>query len=117
MGYLKTLSDEYSGELVTYDSRYFKAYRGRLHFNGKVEKNIPQPSGLKSFKYLFENCSNTDLDLSDWDVSGVDDFSLMFKNCYNLKRLNLSTWKVKPTANFNNMFVYCNKLEQKYKRD
>jgi surface protein len=54
-------------------------------------------SKIEDMDYMFYNCKQLESvgNLSDWDVSKVKDLSLMFYNCKNLKTVgDLSNWVV-----------------------
>ena len=52
------------------------------------------------------------LNIKDFNVSNVLEFSSMFSNCSKLKTLDLSGWELSTTSNvrMDYMFGYCNRL-------
>ena len=61
---------------------------------------------------IFERIEFEYIDVSDWDVSGVEDVSNMFRNCYKLESVgNLSKWNVSKVEKMNSMFYYCPQLK------
>ena len=109
--FIKEWTEPETGNLVTYDSRYFEVIRDKgeyLHYYGDMEEGISQPKGNTSYFRMFYECSSLrSLDLSNWDVSNVEDFRCMFKNCENLKSLDLSNWDMSNGKNFSHMFQDC----------
>ena len=59
---------------------------------------------------MFNNCRNFNSDLSNWDVSNVEDMTCMFYNC---KKLNfdLSKWDISKVKDMAVMFYNCNNLK------
>lgn len=59
-------------------------------------KNLKELKGIKNLvnsktvdiNTMFADCSSLEeIDISDWDTSGVEDFSRMFDGCFNLKKI------------------------------
>ena len=48
--------------------------------------------------------------IENWDVSKNENFTTMFRYCYELEKLDLSTWKPSSGKTFNSMFSDCGKL-------
>ena len=48
--------------------------------------------------------------IENWDVSKNENFTTMFRYCYELENLDLSTWKPSSGKTFNSMFSDCGKL-------
>jgi len=48
--------------------------------------------------------------IENWDVSKSENFTTMFRYCYELENLDLSTWKPSSGKTFNSMFSDCVKL-------
>ena len=55
---------------------------------------------------LFEELDPHDIDISNWDVSNVEDMSCMFWTCPNLN-CDLSKWDVSNVKKMNSMFFHC----------
>ena len=72
--------------------------------------NTMNTSSVKTMKFMFQDTSFSELDLSTFDVSNVEDMSYMFNICSNLEKLNLSNWDLKSDVLTENMFHLCNKL-------
>ena len=53
------------------------------------------------------NLLPSSLDLSSWDVSGVNDMSAMFRNCFSLEYLQISGWDTGELISASSMFE-CN---------
>ena len=60
---------------------------------------------------MFYNCKNLYCDLSNWNVSNVEDMSYMFYGC-KLFESDLSNWDVSKVMNITEMFKGC-KLARK----
>ena len=57
---------------------------------------------------LFEHTKFEHIDISDWDVSKVENMNWMFCNCYKLKSIgDLSNWNVSKIRDIANMFKNC----------
>ena len=57
---------------------------------------------------MFHYCPRLkSLDLSSWDVSGVNTMEGMFYYCSNLKSLDLSGWDTSNVKKMNRMFYNC----------
>ena len=67
-------------------------------------------TGVTSYYYLFGNCLGTELDLSNWDISKVNDLSNL---CYfsSFKKINLSGWNTVNVKNMGSNFYYMQSLE------
>lgn len=62
---------------------------------------------------LFAKCSSLmQLDLSNFDTSGVKDMSWMFANCSALESLDLSGFDVRSVEKSECMFMGCRKLRR-----
>lgn len=67
------------------------------------------PHGLKS--YLRYSRNDFNIDISDWDVSNVSDFSYMFYKCENFNQ-PLSKWKTTSASNMKGMFQNASAFDQ-----
>ena len=61
---------------------------------------------------MFDGCKNFNSDLSNWNVSGVEDMGFMFDDCENFN-CDLSKWDVSKVTNMEDMFDGCNSLKNK----
>ena len=70
-------------------------------------------SNIEDMNSMFLNCKNLkSVDLSDWLMSDAKDLHRMFEKCINLKSVgNLSKWDVSSVEDISNMFRNCYKLE------
>lgn len=67
--------------------------------------------GVKNFSYMFDGCrSLRTIDVSAWDMSGATDLKGMFSGCENLRQLDVSKWDVSKVTNFSELFKGCAKL-------
>ena len=61
---------------------------------------------------IFEETEFEYIDISDWDVSNIEDMSNMFYECENLKSIgDISNWDVSKVEDMRFMFGDCSKLE------
>lgn len=60
---------------------------------------------------MFNGAGMTSLDLSGFDVSGVEDLSYLFYKCTELETLDVSGWDTSGVKYFNSMFGDCDSLE------
>ena len=59
--------------------------------------------GTKKFEYI---------DISEWDVSNIENMKKMFFDCWKLKSVgDLSNWKVSKVENMRSIFAYCRRLK------
>ena len=74
-------------------------------------------SGINSFcnskgKGIFGYTGFKYIDISDWDVSNIEDMRNMFQGCEQLKSVgDLSNWNVQNVKYMNHMFYYCKQLK------
>lgn len=81
-----------------------------LHYVGKGGL-VKQPIGYNSLHAMFIYCDVRALDLADWDVSKVSDFSEAFSYCSSLKNIKgIEHWKTSAGVNFALMFNNCKSL-------
>ncbi len=68
---------------------------------------------ITSWGSTFSNCQSlTELDLSNFDLSGAKNFSGIFYNNKSLKKLNISSWNPTTTTSLVKMFTSCSNLEE-----
>lgn len=110
---LRTLREETGNKnLVLYDSNFFEAISGVLHYKSCVEKDIPQPINMSSaFQMFFRLSGIQSLDLSDWDMSNVVAINRMFQDCNDLLSINLSSWDTQSIITTSRMFLGCSSVE------
>ena len=71
-------------------------------------------SGIENMSYMFYGCKNLKSigDISGWDISKVNDMSYMFYKCENLVSVgNLFSWDVSKVTTMSNMFYNCKHLK------
>lgn len=70
-------------------------------------------SGVENMKQTFWACTKLKSigDISNWDVSKVEYMNEMFCTCESLKELKISDWNVSSTETMCKMFMNCRKLE------
>ena len=70
-------------------------------------------SNVENMEYMFCLCQNfTGKGLENWDVSNVENISYMFSNCYKFN-CNLSSWNVINVENMFFAFYDCTSLKNK----
>lgn len=77
--------------------------------------NISEITDMSDIFRDFSDYRNVDLsqlDISQWDVSHVTDFSRMFANCGKQLKLDLSNWDVKNGQKFSFMFWNCDSMDE-----
>ena len=67
-------------------------------------------SNVENMNYMFFDCKNFDCDLSSWDVSNVEDMYEMFGNCKKFTGKGLENWDVSNVTDISYMFIGCEKL-------
>ena len=68
-------------------------------------------SNVENMQSMFYGCESLkSLDLSGWDVSNVTDMHGMFEYCISLESLDLSGWDVSNVTDMNGMFYECSSL-------
>ena len=60
-------------------------------------------------RWMFEECTNFNQDLSDWDISKVTDIKGMFAHCSSFNQ-DLSGWDVCQVTNMSGVFYNCYSL-------
>ena len=71
--------------------------------------NFIDTSEITDMSKLFINCKYN-FDISEWDVSNVENTSYMFYYCNNFD-CDLSNWDVSNVTDMNSMFGFCNKFD------
>ena len=95
---------------VTNGNRLFSGLQG------VVEMNLSNldVSGVEDMSYMFSHSSGDSslnyLDLSGWDTSNVTDMSHMFEFCFVLETLNLRGWNISKVTDMSYMFDHCRNL-------
>ena len=94
------------------DDRYDKLGPGTkqnpIDFNDIDISNLDSFYNENNDKGIFGETKFEYIDISDWDVSNVEDLSIMFSRCEQLKSVgNLSNWNVSNVKNVNCMFGGC----------
>ena len=70
-------------------------------------------SKVENMEYMFYDCKNFDCDLSKWNVSNVISMSSLFNGCKNFKGKGLENWDVSKVENMQDMFEGCKKFTGK----
>ena len=61
---------------------------------------------------MFYDCSQLqNLDVSNWDVSGVTNMQNVFRGCSQLQTINVSNWDVSSVTTMHSMFRFCTQLQ------
>ena len=98
------------------DDRYDKLGPGTkqkpIDFNDVDVSNVGSFYDEDNDKGIFEDIKFKYINISDWDVSNVEDMSHAFWNCNNLVSVgDLSNWDVSNVKNMNRMFSICKQLK------
>ena len=107
---------ELHGNVCYYNPNYFEVVaegaNKYLWYKGNATMCIPQPLNITTCRKMFLGREDLErLDLSDWNVKNIKDFSCMFSNCYNLFDLDLINWNVGSGIKFDFMFKKCKNLK------
>lgn len=103
-------------QLIEYISQLIEDCEGN-----HLDLNCIDVSELKSLCYVFTNTTGkfsnkwkdiTSLDVSDWDVSNVEDMEGLFSFCYATTFGDLSKWDVSKVENMSEMFYWCRHLKE-----
>ena len=60
---------------------------------------------------MFSRCIKFNCDLSNWNVSKVENMSNMFYNCEKFEGKGLENWNVSNVITMNNMFENCKNFD------
>ena len=74
--------------------------------------HITSMYNYKKNKSLFKGLDPHNIDISEWNVSNVEDMSCMFNGCYKFN-CDLSNWDVSNVEDMYYMFDYCKSLTNK----
>ena len=69
-------------------------------------------SNVNEMDCMFKGCENFDCDLSNWDVSNVTTMIEMFYYCKKFTGKGLENWNVSKVKNTDDMFDNCIKLKK-----
>ena len=58
---------------------------------------------------MFAGCYKFNGDLSNWDISNLEDMSYMFNQCFAFRGKGLENWDVSKVKNMANAFRMCKK--------
>lgn len=79
----------------------------RLEKTYDLDLNDIDISNISSLDGLFKNTNVRTVNISDWDVSNVDNCEYMFGNCTSLKFVDMKNWKPNKLIGVKDMFLYC----------
>jgi surface protein len=94
-----------------YYTDYYYANYGKIKYIDISNWNV---SNVLDFSNMFNECSSIHYigDLSNWDVSSGTNFYNMFNGCKMLKNIgDLSNWKMTNANDIHSMFSGCKRLE------
>ena len=90
-------------------------FKSRGLFEGLDPHNIDisdwNVSKVNDMSCMFYECSNFDCDLGNWDVSKVNYMGHMFRNCEKFKGEGLEYWNVSGVKNMDRMFDKCTSMK------
>lgn len=64
-------------------------------------------SNVENMDFMFYDCENFNCDLSKWDVSKVKSMMYMFNKCKKFKGIGLENWDVSNVYNMDHTFFEC----------
>ena len=106
----------YLSTVPTYGAFALTSLAGAYNYiNGTLTSVPALPSTVTNINNIFSYASNLSLDISQWDVSAVQNMSYAFRcsngqsGCYNP---NISGWNVKNATNMQGMFLYNSAFNQ-----
>ena len=76
----------------------------------KIDISQWDVSNVENMSEMFSLCENFDCDLSNWDVSKVRDMNGMFDHCKSFTGKGLEKWNVKNVKYMESMFDGCKSL-------
>ena len=85
------------------------AHSGKLVINGYENWKL---DSCKTLNAIFHSTARTDWDVSNWDVSGVENFGQMFENSKAVTIHGLNNWNVSGAKTFYEMFSGCQSLKE-----
>jgi surface protein len=92
----------------------FEDYPSEFHVTSYGAKEVHHMFNIKnmtSMEKMFFSCSALEkIDLSNIDISNIEDTYYMFNNCWSLKEINLSNWNAEKLKNTSGMFLGCESL-------
>lgn len=80
------------------------AHSGKLAVSGYENWKL---DSCKTLNAIFHSTARTDWDVSNWDVSGVENFGQMFENSKAVTIRGLNNWNVSGAKTFYEMFSGC----------
>ena len=102
------------GNIISYDDFEFEVIidsfgKEYLIYVGDG-KNVRNPKGNISCRNMFTTWKGTELDLSNFDTSNIENMNGMFEGCENLKELDLSNFDTSKVKDMSYMFNGCRAL-------
>ncbi|WP_294955055.1 BspA family leucine-rich repeat surface protein [Sulfurovum sp.] len=97
---LKLLSIEQWGTAIW--SSMVQAYRGADNLAVNAT-DIPDLSKVSSLRQMFQDCTQVNPDVSNWDISHITNLSSMFQGCTDAAP-DVSTWNVSQVTNMTAVF-------------
>jgi len=79
----------------------------RLQKSVDLDLNDIDISNISSLDRLFADSKVKRINISDWDVSNVDNCEFMFGHCTSLEFVDMKNWKPKKFISVKDMFLYC----------
>ena len=83
------------------------------HLFSRISSKVGNPdvsdwdvSKVENMAFMFSNCKKFNCDITKWDVSSCKDMSSMFNECESFNQ-DLTEWDVSNVENFSEMFENC----------
>lgn len=67
-------------------------------------KVVHRGNQMKSMRTMFNKYRGKELDLSDFDTTGVEDMNMLFNKCINLEKLNIGNFDTSEVTDMSMMF-------------
>lgn len=77
---------------------------------GDIDVSDWDVSNVENMSFMFADCSKFNCDLSKWNTKNVKNMSDMFYGCFEFNQ-NIEDWDVSNVENFEEMFEHCKKFD------